>query len=263
MSQVRENCFKFGEDKHLSGILTEPRIEGKKPVVVLVNAGLVPKFGPFRLYVELARHLAKQGVMAFRFDLSGIGDSLQRERNLPLKVRTRSEINEALNFLSERKDVSEIILAGLCSGAEDSFRYAENDPRVKRVILIDPFSYETPAFKWRYLFHRVGRRLLRALGLYKPALAPKKKALIDYKYMEFEESSRILKQLIDRKVRIHFIYTGGMRDSFNHRSQLKAMFREIDFKNLVTLDHFPEMDHTQVFKEDRDLLLGAIGQQFA
>ncbi len=42
---------------------------------VLVNAGMVAKSGPWRLYVEVARRLAHAGVATLRFDLGGIGDS--------------------------------------------------------------------------------------------------------------------------------------------------------------------------------------------
>jgi hypothetical protein len=155
------------------------------------------------------------------------------------------------------------MLAGLCSGAEDSFRYAEQDPRVGRVILIDPFAYRTRGFLWRDLAHRARRRVLRALGLFRPFAFARPEALVDYQYMPAEESTRILRTLLARRVRLHFVYTGGMSRYFNHRGQLRAMFPELDFAGLVALDHFPRLDHTQPFEGDRRIVIDAIARRLA
>ncbi len=260
MHSIIEQCCQFGEDQGLGGILTFPthNFETEKTSVVMINAGLVPKQGPFRLYTELARKIADQGIHSFRFDLSGIGDSPQKNSHLPLQERTRIEIKEALDYLQKQFSIETFILTGLCSGAEDSFRYAENDPRVKGVILIDPFSYPTFGYQWRHLFFRLRRRVLRAVNLYRPLSQSKKNSLIEYKYMSANESSGILKKLIKRKVRIHFIYTGGMIEAFNHKGQLRRMFPKIKFRGLVSVDHLSQIDHTQTLKRDRNLLIHSI-----
>lgn len=260
MNEIVEECVKFGPREHLGGVFTQAIGASG---LVLVNAGLVPRFGPFRLYAEIARGLARIGVSTLRFDLGGIGNSVMNQSHLPLKIRTQQEIRSAVDLLTARYFFQNIAVGGLCSGAEDAFRYAETDVRVTDVILMDPFGFRTNGFWWRHAIHRAKRRLMRALGLYRAFTRKSDSALIAYKTMDPDEATRILTSLIHRKVRVHFIYTAGMIESYNYRSQLKDMFPGVDFKNLVTIDHFPQMDHTQVFKEDRDQLCLSFERHFA
>ena len=259
----QESCFQFGRQRQLTGIVTAPSAAAPRKAFVLVTAGLIPKFGPFRLYAQLARRLASEGFLTLRFDLGGVGDSGQEYTGEPLKKRTELEIRAALDYLSEHYQLDGIVVGGLCSGAEDAFRYAELDPRVTGVMMIDPFAYKSSGWRWRHLRHRLARRALRLLGLYAPyTAADMGPALVNYKNMDFVESSRILRAMLKRKARIHFVYTGGMDGPFNHRRQLKAMFGEIEFAGLVTLDYFPQMGHTQMLGGDRRTLVEAIARQF-
>ena len=268
---MRESACLFGPQHELSGIVTEPATASRDATCILVSAGLMPKFGPYRIYADLARRLAGDGFRTLRFDLGGIGDSQQTNAGLPLRERTALEIRAAVEHVTATYGSNRVILGGLCSGAEDSFRYAENDPRVAGVVLIDPFSYRTASWKWRHFVYRAARRTMRALRVYEPIAArsvvspvvTSDKPLVKYKYMAHAESSRILKALIARGTRVHFVYTGGMRESFNHEHQLREMFEPIDFAGRVTLDHFPEVDHTQVLEEDRRRLVSAIRRRVA
>jgi alpha-beta hydrolase superfamily lysophospholipase len=262
---MKESCCQFGPERRLAGILTEPSGRAPRVGLVLVSAGLLPKFGPYRLYTQLARRLARDGVVSLRFDLGGIGDSVQEASERPLAARTEFEIRAALDHLMERYELRQVVLGGLCSGAEDSFRAAASDPRVTGVLLIDPFAYRTSGWAWRHVVHRLARRTLRALGLYQPIASPKARGapapIVKYKYMEPAESTRILRALLDRNARVHFVYTAGMREVFNHERQLQALFPELDFRDLVTLDYLPGIDHTQLLEADRQLLLEAVARR--
>jgi pimeloyl-ACP methyl ester carboxylesterase len=267
---MKESCCQFGCGSRLVGIVTEPEGAGRPVGVVLVSAGLSPKCGPFRIYAQLARRLSHHGFLTLRFDLGGIGDSGPGDTRDPLEKRTRGEIGAALEFIRARYELSGIVLGGLCSGAEDAFRAAESDPRVTGVVLMDPFGYRTVGWAWRHLAYRAKRRLLRTLFLPRPSLDPSSsrtggtkggKRLVEYKYMDRPESTRILRAIVKRRGHVHFIYTGGARKAFNHRGQLKAMFRDVDFEGLVTLNHFPRMDHTQLLEEDRATVVEAIARR--
>jgi pimeloyl-ACP methyl ester carboxylesterase len=258
-NEIKESSCRFGEHGQLTGVITEPTDAAPRIACVLINAGLIPKFGPFRLYAQLARRFASEGLLTLRFDLGGIGDSGQGYANHPLKKRTELEIRAALDYLNEHHELDGIILGGLCSGAEDSFRYAELDPRVTGLVLMDPFGYKTLGWWARDLLRRIARRSLRMLRLLPPrAGRDKSTALINYAHMDYAEASRILRVLIRRKVPMHFVYTGGMSESFNHGRQFKTMFGKIDFQGLATMDYFPQTEHTQVLEEHRRMVIESI-----
>jgi pimeloyl-ACP methyl ester carboxylesterase len=240
-----------------------PSRAARDVAVVLVSAGVTPKFGPFRLYAELARELAAGGSIALRFDLGGIGDSASVYDGRTLEERTEMQIRAALDLLEQSYGVTKVVLAGLCSGAEDSFRHAERDERVTRVVMIDPFAYRTFGFSWRYLRFRARRRLLRALGLYRAAPRRQAPALVDYEHLPQPEARRILQGLLARRVSMHFIYTAGMHEHFNYAGQLRAMFRGISFDGLVRVDHLPRLDHTQLLEADRRKLIEVVTSALA
>jgi pimeloyl-ACP methyl ester carboxylesterase len=260
--EITESCCRFGAGRRLAGVVTEPAAPARAGFV-LVSAGLTPKFGPFRLYARLARRLAQEGFAVLRFDLGGIGDSGAGDGASPLRERTATEIRAAVEHLSAGRRLDGLVLGGLCSGAEDSFRYAETDARVTGLLLMDPFGYKTWGWRAREWGVRAARGALRLLGLVPPAPADGAPALIDYRHMDHPEASRILRALVRRGVCLHFVYTGGMRESFNHRGQLRAMFAGIELSGLATLDYFPRLRHTQELEADRCLVIDSIARRFA
>lgn len=260
---MRELACQFGPSASLAGILTEPEGAAPKRALVLVSAGLTPKFGPFRLYAELARQLADKGFRVLRFDLGGIGDSAPAEDGHTLDERTSRQIAAALDFLSERGELEQVTLAGLCSGADDSFRHAAQDSRVTELVLIDPFAYRTAGFAWRHWSFRARRRLLRACGLWHPAPPSGGPALVSYEHVPQPEARELMARLLARRVVVHFVYTAGMREHFNHRGQLRAMFRGLELGKNVTVDYLPKLDHTQLLEADRRSMIGAIVSRLA
>ena len=251
---MMEVTCKLGARQQLAGIVTEAA--GRRGFV-LISAGLLPKFGPYRLYTQLARRLATAGITTLRFDLSSIGDS-GHEHRAALEARTGLEIRAAVDHLMATYRLDSVVVGGLCSGAEDAFRYAEHDPRVAGAVLIDPFAYRTRGWHVRNLGYRVVRRVLRAAGVYEPHAIDTTGRLVKYRYLEHADSSRILRAMLARRGHVHFVYTGGARSSFNHRGQLAAMFPEIPLGDRVSLDHFPRMDHTQLLEEDRRRVVDSI-----
>jgi pimeloyl-ACP methyl ester carboxylesterase len=255
---MKESVCKLGERGQLIGITTEPDAHAtRRAACVLVSAGLTRKHGPYRLYTELARTLARDGVTTLRFDLGDVGDSQPDSTSAPLRERTANDIHAAVDHVKTRYGADHLFLGGVCSGAEDSLRYAEHDARVTGLVLVDPFAYETPGWRWRHTRHRVARRTLRAMGLYEPIVYPTATALVQYAYLERAESTRILETLLARGVRMQFVYTGG-REAFNHEGQLHEMFPEMDFRGLVTVRYLGAIEHTQMLGRDRAELVETI-----
>ncbi len=272
---MKEIACQFGEQDRLKGILTMPAVPRNAGLaLVLVSAGLTAKPGPYRLYTECARTLAGDGFATLRFDLGGIGLSQIESPGLPLPQRTAQDIREALAFLASEHGMSGFVVGGLCSGAEDAFRYAEGDDRVRGVVLIDPHAYATPywrirGFFTRYTVNRIVYRILKIVGAVRvpgdghtSTVEGFEGKLIDYQYMKREESTRILRALLDRGVRVHYVYTGGSIDTFHSAKQFDAMFPDLDTRGRVAVDFLPHIEHVQIFEEDRALLVNTVVRQF-
>ncbi len=262
---MREQATQFGPGNQLAGVLSHPAgEERRRAACVLVTAGVTPKFGPFRLYTLLARALAAAGYPTLRFDIDGVGESPPQSLHLSLRDRTALEVSASVSHACAAFGAEEVILGGLCSGATDTLRHALLDQRIRGVVLMDPFSYETRGSRWRYNGLRAVGRVLKAAGIWEPiksSPAGVTERLIDYQYMEHHESSDVLSTLLQRGTQVHFVYTGAMRERMNHRSQVQRMFPGIDFQGRVTVTHFPRMEHTQYLEEDREALVNAIVMQ--
>ena len=149
---VTEEPIYFGVGGRLMGILTQPRSSENKgqalPRFVFLNAGLLHRVGPNRLYTSLARELARAGFSSVRVDLSGKGDSPAREGlNRPQSVELDHQ--EIVSGLESRFGPGTLILAGLCSGADDAIRLAPIDDRVVGMLLLDPMCFPDAGFNRR------------------------------------------------------------------------------------------------------------------
>ena len=98
---MTERAVVFGPDQTLVGIVTSPEHApaGGTRAVIMANIGLHHRVGPYRLYVDLARRLAARGLVALRFDLSGLGDSAPRQDTLSDIERGASDLREAMDWL--------------------------------------------------------------------------------------------------------------------------------------------------------------------
>ena len=141
---MREHALLFGDAQELVGIITDPPgPEGpSRPGVILLNAGVIHRVGPSRLYVNLARALASIGCVATRFDHSGIGDSATRRDDAPFEVSSLQEARAAMDAIQESRGIDRFVLIGLCSGAVTAFDAAGVDDRVAGVVMINPQGFD-------------------------------------------------------------------------------------------------------------------------
>lgn len=150
---LMEDALQFGEGGRLSGILTWPSVPVREaqelPIFVFLNAGGLHRVGPHRLYVRLARDLSKIGFSSLRVDLAGRGDSAARPGGLPYQQSIAADYDEILDILDSRVGRAQLILAGLCSGADDAIRLAPKDPRVVGLVLMDPVCSRDDRFELR------------------------------------------------------------------------------------------------------------------
>jgi pimeloyl-ACP methyl ester carboxylesterase len=141
---MNERAFLFGRAATLLGIVTDPQPSdaGRSgPGILLLNAGLLPREGPNRLYVKLGRALARRGHQVLRFDFSGIGDSATRLDNVPYEERPVVETQAAMDCLAEYSGTKQHVLIGVCTGADAALQTAYRDPRVVGAVLINPTEF--------------------------------------------------------------------------------------------------------------------------
>ena len=149
---LTEETLQFGEGGRLSGILTRPSVPVRDPpelpVFVFFNAGLLHRVGPHRLYVHLARDLSRMGFSSLRVDLAGKGDSPPRP-GLTNQQSVAADYDEILRVLESRLAPGPLVLAGLCSGADNAIRLAPKDSRVVGLVLLDPVCSPDDGFSAR------------------------------------------------------------------------------------------------------------------
>ena len=131
----------------LFGVLCTPARAGmNRHVVLLPNSGSVHHVGPNRLYVELARALASEGMATFRFDLRNLGDSRVGdcpEENHPYPDTAVADVEAVAAWMVEAAGYESCVVAGLCSGAHTAFHAGhEIDGEViSEVVSINPLTF--------------------------------------------------------------------------------------------------------------------------
>ncbi len=138
----------FDPESHLMGILCQSlSARRKEHLIIFTNSGAVHRVGPNRIYTELTRALAQAGFPNVRFDMSNLGDSfngVSQEENDPYPAGSTQDITLFIDFMQRQHGFKTISLAGLCSGAHNSFHTALESPdlkSLKEIILINPLAF--------------------------------------------------------------------------------------------------------------------------
>ena len=134
---MREEVVQFGEPARV-GVLTLPA-ETRSPRggLLLLNAGMLPRIGPQRLHVELARAAAAEGIASLRFDHAGIGDSPAASGDGDVVAQVVNETCAAAACLRRSSGCGPIAAFGICSGAETALRWAARAPGELGAILVN------------------------------------------------------------------------------------------------------------------------------
>lgn len=291
---MTERAYTFGAGKALVGVVSQPepaKMRANTPGVILLNAGLVHRVGPYRLHVDLARRLADLGFVVLRFDQSAIGDSEPRQGRASYEERAVLDVGEAMDFLADKYTLSRFVPVGICSGAMNSHRAAVADPRVCGAVLIDGYSYRTMPSAVRHYAPKLlspaaiegtlRRRLTdlrqamrgtapRALGVgAAPASAARATpgvgedqpgadaaAIFEQDWPPQASVAAELRQLADRGLHMLFVYTAA--DGFNHAGQFAEMFPDPAVLERSEIEYFAKADHTFTLLGDRRALIERI-----
>jgi hypothetical protein len=261
---MREAAFRFGRARHLVGIDGVPAPVGDAVGVILLNAGLVHRIGPFRMHVELTRRLNALGYPTLRLDLSTIGDSAATGESQTRNQQICADVEDAMALLRQQAGCQRFVLVGLCAGADKAHTVArdpQSHEKVSGAIFLDGFAYRTLGFKLRHYLPRVldprrwWRRLVRKLnpGVQENpafAVAPLPREVV----------SADLKGMVERGLKLCFVYTGGINMYFNHQRQFRECFGPVMASPAVSASYLEEIDHTYALTGDRQRLVDHIDQ---
>ena len=278
---MRERAVQFGKDPVHTGILCEPDVppEAGRPTCLLLNAGVIHRVGPNRLYVNVARTLAASGYASLRFDMSGRGDTDVRRDGETFIASGVKETRTAMDYLQQLRGTERFVPMGICSGAHDAVRTAMVDERIVGAVLIETYVYPTFEYRVRHLARRVaswkkwrdtltgrtslGQRLLRGVGvdpggngdLEGDDLSNAVEGFIPPKH----EIEGWLRSLADRGTELCFIFAGST-GIYNYRRQLFDAYRSLTGHPQIRIEYFPGADHTFTRLHYQQCLLSTITQ---
>lgn len=253
-----ERILHFGPDDRLFGLLSGTPDPRTREVLVLLNAGFMPRTGPFRLYVELARRLARAGTPVFRMDMPGVGESPMLSDMSELEALSAGMDRIATEFGCDR-----FVVGGICSASDVAWRLSEQDPRVSGLLLLDPVAFRGPWYwleRWREFLSRPPaswwKVLRRKLQPRQPSTAP---AAGDFRdWPSLEQARSHLQALLARNARLLFVYTGSAADRFRDRRQLAWAFGPAARGDGVQLHFWPGSDHLFYLRGYREKLMDAV-----
>lgn len=247
---MKEEVITIHQESMMIGIMTPyaqtSNIVREKPMVLLLNAGLVHRVGPYREWVDLARMFSQDGFSSYRFDLTGLGDSEIRKDRQSDEARAISDIRNTMDYFEKTRGIKQFILLGLCSGADNGHPLSVMDTRVVGTIFIDGIGYRTK--RW-YLHHYLAR-LMNLQGLKNKITrlfcknTTKKSKQYVREFPPQKQTEMELKELTQRGVDMLYIYTSGVSRYLNYKSQFKDMYPKLKKSDKIQVAFFKESDHT-------------------
>ncbi len=279
MTSVRERLVRFGEGENLFGVVTPPSgpANNAAPFVIVLNAGVVHRVGPFGMSVGLARHLSSRGFSVLRLDQAGLGDSAPWPGTLSKEERIVRDGQAALDMLRSRFGARRFVVVGLCSGALAAHRIAL-ETELAGVCLLDGYAYPTRSFyldaaarRFKHeggmaLAHSLLQRTKVALGLSPPSSRGRAReqddrtALMESFFDDWpprEQAQAELEQILAKGTRALFQYTGGWSDFVDAR-QFDEMFPKLAHRERVEIRYLPHVDHTYLLLAHRALLFRSL-----
>jgi hypothetical protein len=258
---VIETPVLFGSESTLVGVVTMPNGDANADIACLTfNAGVIPRFGPHRFNVKLARNLAAAGIVSMRFDISGLGDSRPALAGRNFLQQAVVDIRAAMDFLEQHHGIRRFVLIGNCSGAVHVYWASLADERVVGSLMFDVFCYKTRwtrlvrhwkrlrAGTWRSTAMAIGRRLTAVLSVRSHSEDKAEASMFaaddSHATPPRDQYCQTMQTLVDRGISVLLVFSGGNFDYYSYAGQFHDCFAKEAFVDKVRCDHMPEIDHT-------------------
>lgn len=133
-----ETPLLFGPDQGIFGILCRPDHPARDlPALLLPTTGADPCSGMSRMWTELARRLACQGVVSLRFDMTGVGESLGTLGTSLLAGMYHpdriKDLKAAVDLLADR-GFGDVKVVAYCAGAYAAWHAAVPETRITAIL---------------------------------------------------------------------------------------------------------------------------------
>ena len=265
VATVKEEPLQLGDGGRLFAIATEPAArDPARPIFVFLSAGLLHRVGPSRVHVTVARALAAQGFSSLRVDLSGKGDSPGRG-SMPNRQSVAADFDDIRAGLRSRYDDYALVLAGLCSGADNAIRLCLTEPRVQGLLLLDPICFPDAGFRARNLGAKWldPRRYLRSAVRRVRGEGPTERGRpnepegdpVMLRDLPTEDQVREAFSCIrDRGGRVLSIFTQYALSYYNSAGQLRSVLNVDGYAGFSTELFWPDVEHTYKLAVQRDRL---------
>lgn len=267
MQKIREDAVLIGKNRTLVGVLTRPPNPQPqaRPAILILNAGFVHRVGPNRMHVTMARKFAEFGHYVLRFDFSGIGDSVNRTDQLPLLDAALSEIKAAIDWLTSASLMPQVILIGLCSGADHAVLYGWRDPRVVGLVLLDPSVPPTIRYYWYYILNRLarprswlnalfGESHVRRLVLERinfAVIGNRSSATLSLQHRSVRaQLEEVYRKTVEAGIKLLCVFAENTQ-RHSYRDQLLDAFPLVPFARNLKLEFFEASDHYFTAERDR------------
>jgi len=265
---MKEITHNYGAENNLNGIASIPDNINKKAAVLLFNAGVLHKVNAFDLNINFKKTLLDTGALVFRFDLSGMGDSLKPSQNTTKEEQVMRDLTQTMDMLENKYNINEFIVIGLCTGADNAHKIAVIDKRVMGVVWLDGYAYATAEFKKlntaRYLKAAMTPdKLFRFIK--KKIFKPNETASnVEDNYVwvlpEKEKYKSEMKEIFERGCKSLYFYSGGVNDYYLYENQFYDSFNDEDFLSSVEVEYNINADHLYVIKKHRAAMLSRLAQ---
>jgi hypothetical protein len=255
---MAEHTLILGTENHLVATFTpaDGTVSGTpRMVALLTNSGVIPRSGPHRMNVHLARRLAAMGIPSVRFDMSGLGDSRRATSTLPVVQQWVADTRSVMDAAQSRFGCDRFVMVGFCSGAEVAHLVALEDARMRAILLWDLYAYKSLQTHVRTFFFRLRRagfagavkkawgRLVLAMRSKKVVEARSDRAVDVSLVPPLDTFARRIQTLTDGGVELLFVFCGGEPEWFNHSGQFRSMFGRYPFFDKLAFNYLQISDH--------------------
>jgi len=206
------------------------------------------------------------GFSSLRVDLAGKGDSPSRP-GLVNHQSAAADYQEILRVLGSRLAPGPLVLAGLCSGADNAIRLTPKDSRVVGLLLLDPVCSPDDGFGTRAFVLRYTNTARYIAWLKRRFVAPGTEPREDKEEVDplgirdiptQEQLRTAFESIREREGRVLSVFTQYALPYYNQAGQLGRVLGVDGYQQFCTELFWPNAEHTYTLDLHRRRLMEVV-----